>query len=75
MDKNDGVFIEKDSILDHLSGGILNGRKQECCIENCNAIAYINTVYGLLCGNHDKRITDYRNGKDVEAGKLQRKTF
>jgi len=73
MNKTDWIVIEKDSLLDHMSGGIFNGRKQQCCIEECNNIANVNGIFGLLCMYHDKRITDFRNGKDAEAGKLKRR--
>jgi hypothetical protein len=49
-------MIEKDSVLDHLTGGIFNGRPYVCFIEEkgnpgiaCGKPGYVVYPFGILC--------------------------
>lgn len=56
MDNPTQRMIEKDSVLDHLTGGIFNGRPYVCFIEEkgnpgiaCGKPGYVVYPFGILC--------------------------
>jgi len=48
--------VEKDSLIDHMTGGIFNGRPFVCCIEGCGGDGFVVYPMGILCRKHEAEL-------------------
>lgn len=60
--------IEKDSLIDHLTGGVLTGQVPFTCIIEtdgviCGGSGFVVWPVGVLCKKHDKQLMEMMRAK------------